>query len=209
MYTIKKVESRAEAVALFEKEENRVFLSPHPWQDERPNGINPVTCALATHSDDRFIVVMRSYETDLRREVFENWGPVWTDSCMEFFFSPCPEKTLEYYNMEISATGYLRFDYGINRYNRQRGNLDVSNYAVEVEVTDTYWQLVFEVPYSVVREKAPTFEGTSGDIIHMNFYKCADDAPKPHWLMWNVFDKKVIPNLDYHRPEGFGKATLE
>ncbi len=209
MYTIKRAESRGETVALFEKEENRVYLSEHPWQDERPNQSNPKTCALITHSDDRFFVVMRSYETELRREVFENWGPVWTDSCMEIFFSPCPEVTPEYYNMEISATGALRFDYGINRFNRQQGNADVSNYAVEVEITDTYWQLVFEIPYSVIREKAPEFEGTSGDIIHMNFYKCGDNAPKPHWLMWSVFDIKVVPNIDFHRYEGFKKVTLE
>jgi len=209
MYTIKRANNRAEAVALSAIEANRARVAVNPWEDVLPNQSNPETWACVSHSDDRFYVVMRAYETELRTEIKENWGRVCTDSCMEFFFSPCPELRMDYFNMEISASGSMYLNYGAGRGTRVHADENVPQYGVEVEITDSYWQIVYEIPYSVIRQNAPEFEGTSGDIIKANFYKCGDLAPYPHYLMWNPIDTKAFPNPDFHRPEGFKELVLE
>ncbi len=208
MYTILRAESMEETLALAQKEENRAYINKETWNHIMPNASKPLTWAVVTHSDDRFFVVMRSYETELRREIHENWGKVFTDSCMEFFFSPCPKIRCNYFNMEVSASGALHIKYGKQRYYRRRANEDISLYNLKVEITDTYWQSIYEIPYSVIREKAHEFEGKSGDVISGNFYKCGDMAKYPHWLLWNEPDIKDCPYPEFHFPEGFGDIII-
>lgn len=209
MYTVKKAANREELIALSANEANRISIAVNPWEATVPNASNPTVWAVLAHSDDSLFVMMRAYETAIRAEIKEDWGMVHTDSCMEFFFSPCPELRIDYFNMEVSASGKMKLDYAPGRGNRAHANQDVSLYNVVPTVTDEYWQIVYEIPYSVIREKAPEFEGTSGDMLKANCYKCGEKAPYPHYLMWNPLDISVFPKPDFHRPEGFVDLVLE
>jgi len=208
MYTIKKANSREELLALASDAANRIEIKTNPWEATAPNASNPETWAVVAHSDDRFYVVMRSYETAIRTEIKEPWGMVHTDSCMEFFFSPCPDVRVNYFNMEVSASGAMKLNYNERRGVNVSADRDITKYGVEATITDSYWQLVYEIPYAVIRDCAPEFEGKSGDIIKANFYKCGELAAYPHHLMWNPLDINVFPKPDFHRPEGFVEITL-
>ena len=209
MNIIKKANSRAALLALAEDPANRFAVNYNPWEDKMPNDSNPETWAVIAHSDDRFYIVMRAYETEIRAEIKEQWGAVHTDSCMEFFFSPCPELRENYFNMEVSASGMMKNNYGPGRHGRVFADTDVTKYGVDVTITDSYWQIVYEMPYDVIRACASEFEGNSGDVIKANFYKCGELSAYPHLMMWNHLDAKAWPNPDFHRPEGFAELTLE
>lgn len=47
---------------------------------------------------------------------------------------------------------------------------------------------------------------SNGQNAGVNFYKCGDDLPKPHYLCWNPI-KSETP--DFHLPEFFGNAIFE
>ncbi len=198
---------REALLALAEKDENRNYIKTNPWEATIPNQSNPVTWAAAAYSDDRLYVIERAYETAIRAETKDHWGEVHFDSCLEFFFSPV--KDSGYFNMEVSASGAMKLNFGAGRHGRVSADRDVSLYNPVVTVTDAYWQVVYEIPYSVIRTHVPEFTGKSGDVMYGNFYKCGEQAPYPHFLMWNGLDAAQFPKPDFHRPEFFLPLTLQ
>lgn len=133
-------------------------------------------------------------------------GPVWRDSCVEFFIAPDDGG---YYNFEINCIGTLLLAH------RRERKVDVVHAGAEVTSTvvripslarepfaerqgDNRWSMTAAIPVSALfRHSFASWDGLEA---RMNLYKCGDNLSKPHFLSWAPIS---APSPDFHRPEFF------
>ncbi len=150
-------------------------------------------------------------------------GPVYEDSCVEFFFS---EDGKHYYNFEFNCIGTALVGYGSSRENREwieplriekilrfpsRGREPFSEKKGSVT-----WQLSVYIPFTFFKEMHllkkyiseghSSAYGTNTGHFRANFYKCGDKLSTPHFLSWN---RILTEKPDFHRPEYFGDLIFE
>ena len=78
---------------------------------------------------------------------------------------------------------------------------------VEPEITEpTVWTLKYALPLAVVEKYAPLKKPAGGVKWRANFYKCADNTSRPHWLTWSVVEN---PKPDFHLSQYFGILQFE
>jgi hypothetical protein len=139
-------------------------------------------------------------------------GPVWEDSCVEFFFAPENNFTQRYFNLEVNCSGTPLMHYNIIPRKEIR-TIEVNELA-RVEIAHTLagvidreikepvtWSVELRIPlnipglYSKISYPAPGVEWRG------NFYKTAKNNSNPHYIAWNP-----VINLkpDFHLPEYFG-----
>ncbi len=143
--------------------------------------------------------------------VIKDNGPVWTDSCVEFFIGL--DDSGYYYNLECTCIGttllglrkqrdvFTRADQNVIDTIRRRPSLGVEPFA---EKRGPAWDIEIEIPVSAF------FRHDIGDISGMstrgNFYKCGDNLTVPHFLSWNPIDN---PKPDFHLEKFFGRLEFE
>lgn len=135
--------------------------------------------------------------------------PVYRDSCVELFFSFGEES--EYYNFEFNCAGTCLLGFGKERANRASLPAEVIQ-SISFQSTlkpatgneaNIGWELTVAIPLAAFSyHKIETLKGKK---CRANLYKCGDDLPEPHYLVWN--DIKTA-NPDYHRPEFFGSIEF-
>jgi len=183
---------------------NAAKVTRFPWNCS----YQPDTIAQIVALEDSFAVRMQTDEANPRTEVKNLNGPVYTDSCMEFFFMPNPEISKEYINWEFNSNGVLFISIGTDRYDRK--NLDIRNYSslfqVETIVKNDGWEIRYKIPYEFLGGYFPDFKIRKGGRMRGNFYKCADKADRPHYGCWADID---LPNPDFHCPGFFGDFILK
>ena len=92
-----------------------VIIDNYPWDE---NGYKPKVEVRFFYTESRLYLHFMSYESEIRA-VYRNMNePVYTDSCVEFFFNPDPDKDDRYFNFEINAIGTLLLELGSGRNNR-------------------------------------------------------------------------------------------
>jgi hypothetical protein len=138
----------------------------------------------------------------------ETNGPVYKDSCVEFFIDFNDGRG--YYNIEFNCAGSCHIGFGSEKEDR----LGVSNILVEKithqalfkkgglpHASTIKWELSLIIPVDVFYyHKLDTLKDQS---CHINFYKCGDELPQPHYLSWvDMFSD----NPNFHLPEFFKKA---
>lgn len=132
----------------------------------------------------------------------EDCGPVWEDSCCEFFVSdPCGEG---YFNFEMNCIGTLlaakrrsRDDFEFLTKEQLRS---IARYCSlphaptdSVKCGQKYW-IAEVIPFSLLGlEEVPKS-------LRANFYKCGDKCNKVHFLSMAPVG---TPSPDFHRPEFF------
>ena len=134
-------------------------------------------------------------------------GPVWKDSCVEFFVSP--DSNDFYYNFEFNCIGTCLLAYGNSRHDREFASNETLSLIrrlpsferkVFSAITGKHsWDLYAEIP-SKAFFRHPRLRFGPGSL-RANFYKCGDSLPVPHYLTWNPVK---TPNPDYHQPAYFG-----
>lgn len=138
--------------------------------------------------------------------------PVYRDSCVEFFISLNNEKS--YYNFEFNPTGTCLAGYGTSVDKREllstekikQINIVSSSFKSIVfkEQEMINWQLTLFIPNQAFQfHKIESFKGQKANV---NFYKCGDDLPNPHYLCWNPITNTPEPN--FHLPNYFGEAKF-
>jgi len=203
-YIIKKVGCRKCFADYTKNGENLpISVTTTPW-----GGYAPKVYAALAHDDENLYVCMRAYEFPFRAEVKEHDGMVHTDSCMEFFFSPNPEKP-DYFNMEMNPLGMLKLHYGPGRKPRFKTVTDPSIFEVVPTSGDGWWQLEYKIPYSHIKASCPEFTGKSGSAIKMNMYKCGELTAQSHFVTCFPIDTNAYPKPDFHRPEYFQEVIFE
>jgi len=138
----------------------------------------------------------------------EDGGPVWKDSCVEFFVSP--DNNSNYYNFEFSCIGKCLLAYGSSRHDRVAADKaafenifrksTLGDKPFEEKKEKVKWN-IFVAISSKAFFKHDNLKFDKG-IIRANLYKCGDGLSKPHYLTWSPI-KADKP--DYHRPEFFNE----
>lgn len=162
------------------------------------------------HTGDAILLKYFVKENSVRICCQTNNGPVHEDNCVEFFISFDDET--EYYNLEFNSIGICFAAFGKSRGDRQllpqesiariRRMAQIES-STEEEVRQVIWQLTLVIPMDVflyhnisqLREKN----------CKVNFYKCGDALPQPHFLSWK---RVAAESPDFHLPEFFGEMQF-
>lgn len=177
------------------------------WPGEFPYA--PAATVSIARSATHIIVHYSVSGLDLRAVAMENNGPVWEDSCCEFFVGDPSDGT--YYNFEMNCIGTLLAAKRKSREDFERftpeklaqvirySSLERKPYDISGKLCS--WHSAICIPFSLI--------GMDGDrlpsSVRGNFYKCADKSAHPHFLSWNPVQ---VPHPDFHRPEFFGEIIL-
>ncbi len=170
----------------------------------------PLTTFTAAHSGQFIYIDFFVRCNYLRAENFEPQSPVSQDSCVEFFVSPTCDN--HYWNFEFNCIGVINASHRSERKNPIRLTLDeLSRIRVSPscgtrpfrEMEGMFsWNIIVAIPLDLIGVE---YRGKPIEM-NANFYKCASATSAPHYLSWNPI-KSESP--DFHRPEFFGKITLD
>lgn len=137
-------------------------------------------------------------------------GPVWEDSCVEFFIAL---NVNGYYNLEFNCIGTQLCGYGVSNTNRSCLDKNIvesiktystlGNKPIDRHDNPTEWTLDIIVPKSVFIYD--NIELSPGNEFSVNFFKCGDNQKQRHFLSWNAIDN---PTPNFHLPDYFGKIRL-
>ncbi len=143
-------------------------------------------------------------------------GPVWEDSCIEFFFSPDNRFPERYFNLEINCGGTPLMHYNLVP-GKNAVNVDISDLQL-IEIAHTLpqivdqeiqepveWTVEYRIPLGVLRKYSDVSVPASGMEWRANFYKIAENNSNPHFLTWTHVDN---PKPDFHLPRFFGKLKF-
>ncbi len=151
-------------------------------------------------------------EDEVLAKTKEDNGPVWTDSCVEFFISF--DNSPYYYNLELSCIGTALFGYRKERKDVVYGNSQImdsikrcstlGSQTFEKKQGDFKWELLVVIPVSAFwKTRLTSFSGVEAS---GNFYKCGDHLTVPHYLSWNPIETET-PN--FHMPNYFGELFFK
>ena len=146
----------------------------------------------------------------LRAVTTEDQGPVWEDSCVEFFCQVPGDD--HYFNFECNCIGAM---VGSRRKGRAEDVVPFSSDEMgRIERKCTFpreafeekdgwfeWEVEERIPLDLIFPK-PIAKGQK---LKCNFYKCADKTKRPHFLSWQPI---CLPKPDFHCPQFFSEITL-
>ncbi|MCC8035196.1 MAG: hypothetical protein LIO77_04580 [Rikenellaceae bacterium] len=143
--------------------------------------------------------------------VTENNGPVWTDSCVEFFVSFDPTG---YYNFEMTPIGTTLLGFRKERENPTHAPDSIIDSIERVpslarepfdEISGGQeWELSVRIPAASFFNHS--IADLSGIVARANFYKCGDALTVPHYLSWKPIENH---KPDFHLEQFFGDIIFE
>lgn len=133
-------------------------------------------------------------------------GPVWEDSCVEFFVKE--PNAPHYFNFETNCIGVGLAAKRLSRtecthLSEEEQSAIVRRSSLPKEPCDMangVWSLELEVPFAVLG-----IEGVP-EVLEANLYKCGDGTTPMHFVSWSPIG---VTSPDFHRPEWFGKLIFE
>lgn len=174
-----------------------------PW---RTYSYQPSVFFSLAHSGDCLLLKYFVTEQNIRATVTQVNGPVWEDSCVECFLA---FDETGYYNFEFNCIGTALVGFGRAKSNRQLlPESLVKTLLFQAQLRNTadgeiQWELTVVIPLAVfLYHPLSSLHGRS---CRVNFFKCGDRLPKPHYLSWKNI---VCEEPDFHRPEAFGAAQF-
>ncbi len=159
-----------------------------------------------THNDHAIALLFRVKETDIRHVNTEVNQSVWEDSCVEFFIA---FDEMGYYNCEFNCIGTALVGYGAGRNYRELLPADVvrtitSHVSMKKEADCYEWDLLLQIPTTLFTKH--TLTSLSNKTAKVNFYKCGDLLPQPHFICWNNIE---TAEPDFHQPDFFVPAVFD
>jgi hypothetical protein len=153
----------------------------------------------------------------VRSVATEPQGPVWKDSCVEFFVQPAG--AAGHFNFEMNAGGTLHSSYIVNprrlpgggyadwmllpaaALGRIRVRASLPRRIDPALPGPVDWCVALEVPLDLLEKFAGVpCRPEPGDEWRGNFFHCGDETPSPRWGAWSGVGER----LDFHQPERFG-----
>ena len=158
-------------------------------------------------SDSSVAVLFEVCEDHVRAEALEDNGPVWEDSCVEFFIMSSDGK--HYVNFEMNCIGTLlaarrtsRHDpehFGPSEMGRIRHFTSLPHQKTDIVAEGQSWWAVEVIPFEILGYSGKPSE------LRANLYKCGDKCEKVHFLSWSEIE---LESPDFHCPDYFGKIVL-
>ena len=152
-----------------------------------------------------FALRMTAYEED-PTAVYGNYNdPVYKDSCLEFFVSFDPNGG-KYMNFEMNSRAAFLAAVRTDRRNKTPiHELAPVLPAVKPLRGEGFWGVETFFTLDFIKQTFGVDRFCAGDVIKVNFYKCGDETPRPHFGMWSPV---CTETPDFHRPEFFGELPL-
>jgi hypothetical protein len=144
-------------------------------------------------------------------------GPVFQDSCVEFFFTPGLNCGLSYFNIEMNCSGTMLFHWHpdgeeiVKILFEDAKKIEIVGSMPKIvypEIANPItWTIAYRLPFDILQKYCTEMAQPSKNTIwKANFYKCADKSSKPHWLTWT---KVNHPEPQFHLPKYFGTLIFE
>jgi hypothetical protein len=171
-----------------------------PWEEF---AYQPRVSFTIGYTEKEILIKFFVEEKEIRATNSQVYGPVWEDSCVEFFVSFSQSKS--YYNLEFNCLGTCYAAYGSAREGRELLPLYAVNtlrtYSTIKKTDDDNicWELTVLIPIDVFIYSAIT--DLQGVDCRANFYKCGDLLIEPHFIAWSNIES-TSPN--FHLPDFFG-----
>lgn len=193
-----------------------------PWNDIEPETLSnhmgeapdhrPVTQFKVAYGKHAINIIFQVVDCYVKAVADRYQGPVYQDSCVEFFFSPGPLVTHGYFNLEVNCCGMALFEYhpaGSEEFIKipedtfeKISIVSSLNGPIEQEITKSLtWSVAYRLPYEILNAYTDVTRPSPGTEWRGNFYKCADKTSHPHWLTWAPVH---FPIPRFHLPEYFG-----
>lgn len=164
----------------------------------------------AAHDSKSLFLSYQVEESGARAFCLDDNGPVWEDSCVEFFVKL--EDSPYYFNIEANCIGSVLAAKRIDRWNYERFNEtqlskiircpSLPRKVFSAGEEPISWTLLLVIPFELIDLSPDALPS----VLEANFYKCADKSGRVHYLSWNPIHTE---KPDFHRPEYFGRIFLE
>jgi hypothetical protein len=184
-------------------------IDNEPWSLEKT-----LSCAAAfsiSHFDEGIHLKFSVTEPFLRVRKRKINGEVHKDNCVEFFIAFGQESG--YYNFEFNCLGSVKAAYGKSRLHRKflpppLLKIVEDNICIAMDNLSNgksiKWDISIILPVSIFCYHNK--RSLSGETCFVNFAKCGDNLPKPHFLSWvEILSEKP----DFHQPAAFGMVKFE
>ena len=188
------------------QEQHSIQKLPWPEFIYRPH----VSFSIA-HTGDCILLKYFVQEKTIRIIHYEDNSHVHEDSCVEFFIAF--DKEEEYYNLEFNCAGTCLLGFGksasqrkliANNIIRKIRRLATIKSSANGKDNSISWELAVVIPAAVlVYHKVTSLKNMH---CRVNFYKCGDKLPEPHFLSWQDM-RTSTP--DFHLTKFFGDAYFE
>lgn len=180
------------------------------WKEQFPSA--PRVSFKIAHNGSHLFLQYFVEENEILAKTEEDDGPVWTDSCVEFFIlfdqSPC------YYNLESSCIGKVLLGYRKDKTDAFRAPREVTGLIkrysslgdkpFDKKKGDFEWTILLTVPTEAFWQS--NIKDFSGLEARANAYKCGDNLSTPHFLTWKPIENDS-PN--FHLPQFFHDLKFE
>ncbi len=193
-----------------------------PWRELAPGRIRHAMGKSPAHrprvefkmgyTDSDLALLFRVEDRYVRAVTPRNQGPVFRDSCVEFFFTPGPDPAAGYFNLEMNCGGVFLFHF--QRAPRRDVTPLPARLCRKIKIAHSLprivrpeirrrvtWTVAYRLPVDILEGHGPVTRPAPGVRWRANFYKCADCSSHPHWLTWAPV---AFPRPQFHLPEHFG-----
>jgi hypothetical protein len=175
-----------------------------PWAN---GAATPEAGFTIAHNTGAILLKYYVQEREIRAVYHQLNDPVYEDSCVEFFIAFNDEP--EYYNLEFNCAGTARVQFGPGKQERAfiPGHLLESiRYHISIQNRSDAgicWELTLLIPKEIFKYHPNLqLEQTAARV---NFYKCGDSLPQPHFLCWSNI---IADRPEFHLPAFFKDATF-
>jgi len=187
--------------ALFNLTETQ-YIDNQLWLN---NGYTPNVSFNVAYTSSAILLKYTVQEKNIKAIYRQINDPVYKDSCVELFIAFNNES--RYYNLEFNCLGTPLVEYGSGKQGRVTINKQLIKKIESHNSIKTpnliEWELILKIPFTVFEYH--TITSLKNQVCSVNFYKCGDELPEPHYLSWNNL---VSPNPDFHLPEFFGQVKF-
>ncbi len=157
-------------------------------------------------------VMFRVEDRYVRAIAAADQDDVYKDSCVEFFFTPGPDLSKGYFNLEMNCGGIMLFHFQprpradrivipeseCSEIKRMHSLPRIVDPEIESPVT---WTVAYRIPLALLEKYCRVIPPAPQAAWQVNFYKCGDSTSHPHWLTWAPVDH---PKPNFHLPQPFG-----
>ena len=195
-----------------------IHIKENPFNEQ---GRQSPTTAKAVYNDQALFLLFISQDQHIVAKNTEPNSQVSNDDCVEFFASPWPDKSTDYFNLEINCVGtaLLRFGPEVKTWEQARAKRKAEPRIIkrleiyhsipgptkDAHPDDKQWVIECKLPFALLKDFAEIEPPSSGTLWRANFYRCGAQVGEIP-ASWLKLDKK---GLGFHQPRCFGPVRFE